>query len=695
MILGVVGGVAILLGIGGVTTAGIVFTNCSLNSLSQVAMGENSFVYAADGSLLGSIQTAQNRQTVSWDQISPWMPKAVVAIEDRRFYQHGGVDYVGIIRAAIADLRARKTIQGASTITQQLARALYITNNERTVGRKLKEVCLARKLDNAWSKQRILTAYMNQVFYGANANGVEAAAETYFSEHASQLTLVQAALLAGLPQAPSDYDPFVNRPAALTRRNEVLKAMLNNNDISLTQYKRAVATPIVLKRGNIYQDIKEPYFFDYVTDQLVKQYGAETVQSGGLKVYTTINPRMQRLAEKAIRENLNYSSDPASAVIAIDPRTGAIKAMTGVIPGKKNNQFNLASQARRQPGSTFKTIVLTSAISQGMNPYTTYYTSAPFTYQPDPSLQPWIVHTYSNSYVGTISVANATLESDNTVYAQLTLDTGPQNVANMAYKLGIRQSKLDVVPAMGLGSDAVSPLEMASAYATLAAGGIYSQPLAITKVVLRDGSIDRSAGWGKPKRERVIEDWVAYEVTKVLESNMTSGTATGAYFGRTAAGKTGTTEEHNDGWLCGYTPQLATAVWVGYPDAERPVYVHGVALAGGNIPASIWHDFMSPALASAPVLDFATPSSPAHFVTWSKGSYGYLGSANVTPTTTATTTATTRATTRATTTRTTTSRPATTATPPPPPVTTAPPPPPVTTTEPQPVTTTSTPSISP
>jgi penicillin-binding protein 1A len=463
MILGVVLGLAILLGIGGVTTGGIVFTNCSLNSLSQVAMGENSFVYAADGSLLGSIQTAQNRQTASWDQISPWMPKAVVAIEDRRFYQHGGVDYVGIIRAAIADLRAGKTVQGASTITQQLARALYITNNERTVGRKLKEVCLARKLDNAWSKQRILTAYMNQVFYGANANGVEAAAETYFSKHASQLTLVQAALLAGLPQAPTDYDPFYNRPAALIRRNEVLKAMLNNKDIRLTQYKQAVATPIVLKRGNIYKDIKEPYFFDYVTDQLVKQYGTETMQSGGLKVYTTINPRMQRLAEKSIRENLNYSSDPASAVIAIDPRTGAIKAMTGVIPGKKNNQFNLVSQAKRQPGSTFKTIVLTSAISQGMDPYTTYYTSAPFTYQPDSYSPAWSVHTYSNTYVGTISVASATLQSDNTVFAQLTLDTGPQNIADMAYKLGIRQTKLKVVPAMGLGSDVVTPLEMASA----------------------------------------------------------------------------------------------------------------------------------------------------------------------------------------------------------------------------------------
>ena len=691
MIFGAFLGVLLLLGVGGVTAGGIVFTNCSLSSLSPVAMGENSFVYASDGSLLGSIPTAQNRQIVKWDEISPWMPKASVAIEDRRFYEHGGGDYVGIVRAAIADLRARKAVQGASTITQQLARALYISNNQRTVSRKLKEVCLARKLDNAWSKQEILTAYMNQVFYGANANGVEAAAETYFSKHASQLTLVQAALLAGLPQAPSTYDPFYNRPAALIRRNEVLKAMLDSKDISRTQYKKAVATPIVLKRGNIYKNIKEPYFFDYVTDQLVKEYGTETVQSGGLKVYTTINPRMQRLARKAIRDNLYYSSDPASAVIAIDPRTGAIKAMTGIIPGKRNNQFNLASQARRQPGSTFKMFVLASAIAQGMNPYTTYYTSAPFTYQPDPGSAPWSVHTYSNTYAGTISVASATLQSDNTVFAQLILDAGVQNVADMAYKLGnIRLDPREVVPAMALGTAAVSPLEMANAYATLAAGGIRSEPLAITKVVLPDGKPDKSADWGKPHRQRVIPDWVAYEVTKVLESNMTSGTAVRAYFGRIAAAKTGTTDNHDDGWLCGYTPQLATAVWVGYPDAERPVYVHGAAIAGGNIPASIWHDFMAPAMASIPVRDFATPKTAARFVNWTKGSYGYLGSTGTTGSTTTKTTTRKPTTSRGSTTKTRQSPPTTRT---PPPTTTAPPPP--TTTAPPPPTTTTTVPVSP
>ena len=432
MILTGFGGFAALLVVVGMTGAGIVFTNCDLSNLRPVAIGQNSFVYAADGSLLGSIQTAENRQVVTMDQISPWMPKAVVAIEDRRFYEHGGVDYVGIIRAAIADLRARKAVQGASTITQQLVRNLYIPNHERTIDRKLKEVCLARKLDASWSKEKILTAYMNQVFYGHNAYGVEAAAQTYFSKPALELTLPEAALLAGLPQAPSDYDPVYNGAAALTRRNEVLKAMLDNSDITQAQYAEAVATPIRLKLGKMYTSIKEPYFFSYVKDALVKQYGAETVRTGGLKVYTTIDPRLQRLARKAIKDTLYNSDDPASAVIAIDPRTGAIRAMTGVIPGRPNNQFNLAAQAKRQPGSTFKVFVLTSAIEQGMNPYTTYYTSAPFTYQPDPYSAPWQVHTYSNSYAGSISVANATLESDNTVYAQLILDTGVENVAEMA-----------------------------------------------------------------------------------------------------------------------------------------------------------------------------------------------------------------------------------------------------------------------
>lgn len=681
MILTGIGGFVALLAIVSITGAGIVFTRCDLSSLKPIAIGQNSFVYAADGSLLGSIQTAQNRQVVEMDDISPWMPKAVIAIEDKRFYDHGGVDYLGIVRAAIADLRARETVQGASTITQQLVRNLYISNHEKTVDRKLKEVCLARKLDNAWSKDEILTGYMNQVFYGSNAYGVEAAAQTFFSKNASELNLEESALLAGLPQAPSSYNPFYNRGAAAARRNHVLKAMLENGDINHLQYARARARPIKLDPGKMYTSIKEPYFFSYVKDELIEKYGAGTVRSGGLKVYTTIIPRMQRQAEKAIKEVLDYEEDPASAVIAIDPRNGAIRAMTGVIPGRPDNQFNLAAQSQRQTGSTFKTFVLTTAISQGMNPYETYYTSAPFTYQPDPESEPWSVHTYSNSYVGTVSVASATLMSDNTVFAQLTLDAGVEAVHDMAYKLGVRKSNYEVVPSIGLGSGAVSPLEMANAYATLAAGGIYSEPVAIRKVVLPpdeenpQGVVDKNAGWGKPDRERVIPDWVAHEVTEVLEQNMTSGTGTGAYFGKISAGKTGTTEDHTDGWFCGYTPQLATAVWIGYANGEVPMTnVHGVAIAGGNLPASIWHLFMEAALWNAPELDFPAPKTAAEFREWTKGSYGYLGSVETeesTSTTTTKKTTTKKTTTRATTTREETPPPVE---PPPPPVVTPPPP---------------------
>jgi penicillin-binding protein 1A len=417
--------------------------------------------------------------------------------------------------------------------------------------------------------------------------------------------------------------------------------MLATGDITPAQYAETVTQSIRLKPGKMYTSIKEPYFFSYVKEELIKQYGAETVRTGGLKVYTTIIPKLQRLARKAIKDTLYNSNDPASAVIAIDPRNGAIRAMTGVIPGRPNNQFNLAAQAKRQPGSTFKVFVLTSAIAQGMNPYSTYYTSAPFTYQPSPGSPPWHVHTYSDTYAGSISVASATLQSDNTVYAQLILDTGVQNVADMAEKLGgIHLPADEIVPAMALGPDAVSPLEMADAYATLAAGGIHSDPMAITKVVLPDGTVDKSAGWGEPKRQRVIPDWVAYEVTKILEQNILSGTATGAYFGRVAAAKTGTTENHDDGWLCGYTPQLATAVWIGYPNAETPVYVHGVAIAGGNLPASIWHDFMAGALWNVPALDFRPPKTAAEFTPWTQGRYGYLGSTSSTSTTTTTTTTT-------------------------------------------------------
>jgi len=625
---------ALVAAVGIGATIGYESQSCDLSRLRPVAIGQNSFVYARDGSLLGAIPAERNRTPVTRAEISPWMPKATVAIEDRRFYRHGGIDYEGIFRAALADIQAGHVVQGGSTITQQLVRNLYI-GSERTFRRKLIEACLATKLARHWSKDRILTAYMNQVYYGNHAYGIEAAAETYFSEPAKDLTLSQAALLAGLPQAPSVYDPFHRPQDALARRSEVLKAMLVNGDITSSQYARAMDDRnLHLKAGRRYTQIREPYFFTYVEDELTKEYGAATVRSGGLKVYTTIDPRLQRAAEKAIRDNLYLSSDPSAAVVSIDPRNGAIRAMTAVTPGRSNNKFNLVSQAHRQPGSTFKPIALATAISMGVNPETTTYLSAPFTYSPDPSGScnttpptAWCVSTYDHTYLGVTSLENATIHSDNTVYARLSVDLGPDNIAAMAYKLGVRDTELcGDCPSIALGSNAVTPLEMASVYSTLAAGGIYSKPIAILKVVLASGKTDTDSGWGRPQRQRVIPDWVAYETTKVLEQNMLYGTGTVAYFGRTSAGKTGTTDNFADAWFCGYVPQLETTVWVGYPKGEIPMLsVHGIAVAGATFPSQIWHEYMQAAVGGLPALDFPQPATRPVWIPW-HGQYEYGGS---------------------------------------------------------------------
>ncbi|TML46285.1 MAG: glycosyl transferase, partial [Actinobacteria bacterium] len=540
--------------VGGIVAAGFggaaaFEASCSLSELRPVSTGPqggpaNTFVYAANGSLLGSIPAEKNRQPVALSQMSPWMAKATVAIEDRRFYKHGGVDYKGIVRAAVKDLRAGRVVQGGSTITQQLVRNLYISR-QRTFKRKIKEACLAIKLAQNKSKDWILGSYMNAVYYGNHAYGIEAAAQTYFSRRARTLTLDQSALLAGLPQAPSVFDPLHRPLDALERRDEVLRAMLENGALTRRQFASAIADrDLHLVPGRLYSRIREPYFFSYVRDQLLAEYGANTVRTGGLKVYTTIDPRLQVAARKAIIDTLSAPTDPASALVSIDPATGAIKAMAAVTPGTSGNQFNLVAQAKRQAGSTFKMSVLAAAVNEGIDPESTYYVSGPFHYQPDPYSPAWNVSTYDHTYLGSTSIANATLHSDNTVYAQLTLDVGPKKVAEMAHRLGVRSSLTTkegaYVPSLGLGAIPVSPLDLASAYATLAAGGIYSKPMAIRKVLLGNGKEDTDAGWGEPLRTRAISPGVAYTLTQIFEENMQYGTGTGAYFGRPAAGKTGT-----------------------------------------------------------------------------------------------------------------------------------------------------------
>jgi penicillin-binding protein 1A len=342
------------------------------------------------------------------------------------------------------------------------------------------------------------------------------------------------------------------------------------------------------------------------------------------------------------------------------------------VPGGQRTQFNLAAQGRRQAGSAFKTFVLTEMIRRGVNPDGTTYISAPFTWQPDPRSEPWTPKTYDGSYYGPSTITEATLRSDNSVYARMTLDLGPESVVKIAHAMGVKSS-LQPVASVGLGSNDVSVLDMASAYATLAAGGVYTKPMAIRKVVLASGEVDTDSGWGKPQRRRVFPDGVAYQVTRILERNMLAGTGTRAYFGRPAAGKTGTTDDHTDAWFCGYTPNLSTAVWVGYPNATvEMTNVHGISVTGGSFPAMIWNLFMSAALDGTPVLDFPLPKEQVVWRPW-KGQYQLEGDTSTTETGT-------------TETGETETEPATTTEPPPPPPTTAPPPPPPTTAPPPPTT---------
>jgi penicillin-binding protein 1A len=618
----IVGGIAAVVA-AAFTSANGVLNNCDLASLKPVSIGQNSFVYAADGSLLGAIPAERNRQPVTLAGMSPWVTAATVDIEDRRFYEHGGLDYEGILRAAVKNLESGHVVQGGSTITQQLVRNLYI-GNERSLQRKIKEACLARKLEDVHTKDWILASYLNQVYFGNHAYGVEAAAQTYFDRHAKDLNLVQAALIAGLPQAPSVYDPFERPAEAVRRRNEVLASMLSAGDIDRARYDGAVAAPLRLKAGEIYTKVREPFFFSYVREELIAKYGANTVRGGGLKVYTTIVPRFQKLAQRAIKETLYYPNDPASAIVSINPKNGAIRAMTAVIPGKKNTQFNLAAQGRRQAGSSFKTFVLTEAIREGINPNSTMYLSAPLHWQPDPFSEPWDVATYGGDYYGPSTITQGTLRSDNTVYARLTLDLGPENVVRLAHRMGIT-TKLQPVASVGLGSNSVGVLEMADAYATIAAGGIRSKPMAIRKVILPNGKVDAGAGWGRPVRKRVFSDGVAYEVAKILKMNIQSGTGVGANPGFPAGGKTGTTEDWGDAWFAGITTNASTVVWVGYPNAKIPMTaVHGIRVVGGTFPATIWKLFMVPAFAKNPPEDWALPENPVEWIPF-HGQYQYFG----------------------------------------------------------------------
>jgi penicillin-binding protein 1A len=663
--------------------------SCSLDGLDPHGPTQASVLLARDGTRLGLLGRSGARFPVSFQRISPVERRAIIDTEDSRFYENNGIDYIGILRALKTDVSTGGLAQGGSTIEQQLVRNLYLSP-QQSLSRKLTEACLAVQLDRRWSKERILTAYLNDIYFGRQAYGIEAAARAYFGVHAKDLSLEQAALLAGLPQAPSAYDPLTRPDAARARRAEVLQAMLHAGDISEGRYRQALRSPLGVHPGKAPALGGGTYLADFITSQLVDDFGAARVRQGGLRIYTTLDSKMQTEATRAILGTLDRKGDPAGSVVSIDPATGQIRAMA-IAQNKKPISFDIAADGQRQAGSTFKAFVLTQAVRRGINPWSTKYLSAPFLERDNTRIQ-----TYEHTYSGRIPITQATLLSDNTVFARLTLDLGPKPIADLAHSMGV-QSRLKPVPTVGLGVNAVSPLDLASAYATLANEGVARQPSIVTKVLFPGGQTENAAN---SSGKRVVDPKVVGVVTRILEQNVQRGTGTAAALaGRPVAGKTGTTDSYADAWFAGWVPQLATVVWVGYPTSERPMRgVHGIAgVTGGTLPAQIWHTYMTAALQGQPVQQFASPGTPPYkrwcgryeFArTWKDARNGGCKhkkhhkkkhKKHKTTTTTHTTTRNSPTTTEV-------PAPPTTTAPPPPPTTTAPP----TTTEPPPPTTTTT-----
>jgi penicillin-binding protein 1A len=615
------GGFAAAIVIGVIGTVGYVLSVAqsapSLASLKANISGASSQVFAADGARLGFIQSDELRTPIETSQMPTDLRNATVAIEDQRFYKNNGVDVTGIFRSAVKDLFHGEALQGASTITMQLMRNLYLGSDTHSFKQKIEEAKLAIEYTKHHSKQSILTDYLNSVAYGTvggqTALGVQAASRIFFNKSASQLDLQQCALLAGLPQAPSQYNPFLYPTAARERRNEVLAKMAELHYISHVQATSAERAPLEVQHGNYYTQRQEGFFFEFVHRQLVERYGLNQVEKGGLKVYTTIDLNMQREARNAIAEILDEPGDPASAIVTIDPHNGDIEAMAES-ESYDQSQYNLAAEGHRQAGSTFKAIVLADALSRGVDPNTTYYLS--HTLYPGwlPGYPEYEVKTFEDTSLNkTINLVQATLTSDNTVYAQLAADLGESTVTQMAYKMGV-QEHLESIPSEALGglTIGVSPLEMANVYATLADGGYRNTPIAITKVVFPDGYTDTN--WGKPHRVKVLSNGVTATETEILHENVESGTATRSAIDCPTAAKTGTTSKFTDAWLDGYMPDYSTSVWMGYPNKAIPMTdVHGEAQQGGYLAAEIWHTYMAAVTEGKPCVEFPAATEPISY----------------------------------------------------------------------------------
>lgn len=557
-------------------------------------------IYASSGELIASL-FRENRDPVALSEIPKALQQAVIAVEDERFYAHRGVDVRGTLRAVWRNVRAGELVEGGSTITQQLARNLFLTQ-KRQVSRKLAEMMLALEIERRLTKQEILERYLNQVYFGQGAYGVEMAARVYFGKRAKDLTLAESALLVGLIRAPSIYTPYQNMKLAKERQLVVLRRMAELGNITPAQAQKVSDQPIRLaaesNAGLV--GIRAPYFVSYILPYLLERYGEEEVYNGGLQVHTTLDLAMQITAEKALRDGIERAIEDRrkvsqGALVALDPRTGYIRAMIGGYDFTQS-QFNRGWQARRQPGSAFKPFIYVTALATGMSP-AKIIVDAPVQYN-IPGFKIWKPKNYDGRHAGPVTLRQAVERSINIPAVKTLAELGPDQVIDYAKRMGIR-SLLQPNLSLALGTSEVTPLEMASAYGTLATGGLRAEPVAIRRVLDRDGQVLEDH---PPRQELALSADVAYVMTDILKGVIARGTGRAAAIGRPAAGKTGTTDDYRNAWFIGYTPYLSAAVWVGNDD-NTPMR----RVVGGMVPARIWAAFMKAATKEMPATDWTRP----------------------------------------------------------------------------------------
>jgi len=589
----------------------------SLPALEDFSPTENALtsrIYAADGTLIATFHGEENRELVSLEQIPKNLKNAVIAIEDERFYKHKGFDIEGIVRAFLINLKTGEIEQGATTITQGYIKNVYIPEEkyEITLDRKIKEAVLAYQLEKIYSKDEILEMYLNTVYFGEGAYGVQTAAKIYFNKDVEYLNLAECALIAGILRDPHNYNPYIDKKSSLERRNTVLAKMLELNYISEDDYSSAVKLPIITQRPTEETDKGFAlYFVEYVKQKLIEKYGVQRIFKGGFEIYTTLDPEMQVAAENAIYQVLPDPDDPSAALVAMDPTSGYIKAMVG---GKdfREMKFNLATQAKRQPGSTFKVFVLMAALQQGISPNITFNPNGTIMYDIESS-QPWEVSNYRGQSFETneLSILEATVKSVNVVYAQLIMKVGAYSIVKVAKDMGIA-TPLNPYPAIGLGglTTGVSPLEVCTAFCTIADYGTRHDPVAILKVSDKDGNTLEEH---QQEGIKVLSSINAYRAIEIMQQVMQRGTGTKARLDdRPCAGKTGTTDEAENAWFTGFTTNLAACVWMGYPEVNKKMgTIHDMRVQGGAHPAMIWNLFMKEATRSLPAENFIRPQEDA------------------------------------------------------------------------------------